>query len=76
MGSAGFQAQQRKLTAETGRIAAAGVEIRCGYEIGRDHTLEDLRGQGFAACLEAVGASEGMTPQIPGGDAQGDILTR
>lgn len=66
-----FRLSREKLTAETGRIAAAGVEIRCGYEIGRDHTLEDLRGQGFAACLIAVGASEGMTPQIPGGDAQG-----
>lgn len=66
-----FRLNRETLDAETERIADAGVEIKCGCEIGRDYTLDDLHSQGYAVCLIAVGASKGRLPQIPGSDAQG-----
>jgi len=47
-------------------IQALGVEIRTGSPIGRDRTLETLRGEGFRAFFLAIGAHKGFRLNIAG----------
>ena len=64
-----FRLSRDKLRDQIAGIAAAGVEIRCGCEIGRDYSLDELWEEGFSACLIAVGASRGIRSRVPGDDA-------
>ncbi|MHC5058013.1 MAG: FAD-dependent oxidoreductase, partial [Planctomycetota bacterium] len=50
-------------------IAAAGVEIKTGVEVGKDVALADLRAQDFKAVILAVGLSKSRGLPIPGADA-------
>ncbi|HCC32321.1 MAG TPA: hydrogenase [Clostridiales bacterium] len=59
------------LRAEIGQIEARGVTIKTGVQVGREVTLEDLRRQGFAAVLIAVGAHNGVKLGVAGEDLQG-----
>ncbi len=59
------------LRAEIRQIEALGVTIKTGVHVGREVTLEDLRRQGFAAVLVAVGAHHGLRLGVPGEDLQG-----
>ena len=36
-------------------IRQMGVEIRCGIEVGKDITLDELRAQGYKAFYLAIG---------------------
>lgn len=49
-------------------IAAHGVEIRTGVQIGKDKTLNDLLAEGFEAVLIAAGLSKSRTLPLHGGD--------
>jgi NADPH-dependent glutamate synthase beta subunit-like oxidoreductase/formate hydrogenlyase subunit 6/NADH:ubiquinone oxidoreductase subunit I len=51
---------------EIGLFAAMGIEIRTGVRIGRDLTLEQLMGAGYAAAILATGAPRDRSPGIPG----------
>ena len=51
-----------------------GVEIRCGVEVGKDVTIQQLREQGFQAFYIAIGCQGGRLPGVPGEDAQGTEL--
>ncbi len=55
-------------------ILALGVELRTGWHIGRDLTLNDLRADGFDAILLATGLSESRTLGVPDIDARGVLL--
>ncbi len=57
---------------DVGRIAAAGVEIRTGVEIGRDITLSDLHRE-YDAVILAVGLSKSRGLNLPGFD-HSDVL--
>ena len=48
-----------------------GVEIRCGVEIGKDVTIEDLREQGYKGFYAAIGCQRGRKPGISGENAEG-----
>ena len=48
-----------------------GVEIRCGIEVGKDVTLDELRAEGYQAFYIAIGCQGGKIPPIPGSDAKG-----
>jgi NADPH-dependent glutamate synthase beta subunit-like oxidoreductase/coenzyme F420-reducing hydrogenase delta subunit/Pyruvate/2-oxoacid:ferredoxin oxidoreductase delta subunit len=52
-------------------ILAQGVELKTGVEVGKDVTLDDLRAQGFAAIVIAVGLARSRGLPIPGADAAG-----
>src|SRR5699024_6277929 len=43
-----------------------GVEIRCGVEVGKDVTIQQLREQGFQAFYIAIGCQGGRLPGVPG----------
>jgi NADH-quinone oxidoreductase subunit F len=62
---------------EVKMIESMGVEIRTGTALGRDFSLEQLRGEGYEAVFMAIGAPDGSKLNIPGADANGidDAMT-
>lgn len=66
-----FKLEKDVVEAEIDVIRKMGVEIRCGVEVGRDVTLEELRKQGYKAFYIAVGCQGGRMAGIPGEDAEG-----
>ncbi len=68
-----FKLEKNVLDAEIDVIRLLGVEIRCGVEVGRDVTLDQLRQEGYRAFYIAIGCQGGRLPDIPGQDAQGVI---
>ena len=46
-----------------------GVDIRCGVEVGKDVTLDELRAQGYKAFYVAIGCQGGRKAGVPGEDA-------
>ena len=57
--------------AEIDVLREMGVEIRCGVEVGKDVTLDQLREQGFRAFYLAIGCQGGRKTGVPGEDAPG-----
>ena len=55
-------------------ITAAGVDIRTGYEIGRDKTINGLMEEGYKAVIIAVGLAESVGIPIPGADSKGVLF--
>ena len=55
-------------------ILAFGVELKTGYEIGNDSSINDLFAQGFGAVVLATGLSVSRTLNIPGIDSKGILL--
>ena len=62
------------VAAEIDVMREMGVEIRCGVEVGKDVTLDELREQGFVAFYVAIGCQGGRLAGVPGEDAAG-VLT-
>ena len=62
------------VAAEIDVMREMGVEIRCGVEVGKDVTLDELREQGFVAFYVAIGCQGGRRAGVPGEDAAG-VLT-
>ena len=56
--------------AEIDVLREMGVEFRCGVEVGRDVTLDQLRDQGFKAFYLAIGCQGGRKAGVPGEDAE------
>lgn len=59
------------LAREIRMIENMGVEIFTNKKLGRDFTLNNLKEDGYEAVFIAVGAPKGITPDIPGKDAEG-----
>lgn len=57
--------------AEIDILRELGVDIRCGVDVGRDVTLDDLREQGYKAFYLAIGAQGARALGIPGEDSNG-----
>ncbi len=66
-----FRLEKDVIEAEIDIIRRMGAEIRCGVEIGKDLTLEDLRSQGYKAFYIAIGLQGGRLAGMPGEDAKG-----
>lgn len=66
-----FRLEKDVLNAEIDVIRQMGVEIRCGVEVGKDVTLEELREQGYQAFYLAIGAQGGRLTGVPGEGAEG-----
>lgn len=52
-------------------IRQLGAEIKCGVEVGKDVTIEELKKQGYKAFYVAIGCQGGRKPRIPNEDAKG-----
>lgn len=66
-----YKLEKDLLTAEIDVIRQLGVEIRCGVEVGKDITIEELREQGYRGFYAAIGCQRGRKPGISGENARG-----
>ncbi|MBI5136846.1 MAG: FAD-dependent oxidoreductase [Nitrospirae bacterium] len=68
-----FRLDRRAVYAEVDAIAAMGVEVRYGVNIGVDKTMQDLRDEGYKAIVIACGLQNARRIPIPGHDGPGII---
>ena len=66
-----FRLEKEVLEREISIIREMGAEIRCGVEVGRDITLDELRAQGYKAFYVAIGLQGGRLAGVPGEDSEG-----
>lgn len=66
-----FKLEKDVVDAEIDVIRQMGVEIRCGVEVGKDVTLDELRSEGYRAFYIAIGCQGGRMAGIPGETADG-----
>ena len=66
-----YKLEKDLIAAEIDVIKAMGVEIKCGVEVGKDVTIEQLRKQGYKGFYIAIGCQGGRKAGVPGEDAQG-----
>ena len=71
LGIPSFRLEKDVLNAEIEILKELGVEFRCGVEVGKDVTLDELRAQGYKGFYLAIGAQKGAKLNIPGEDLPG-----
>ena len=55
------------------RILHLGVELKTGWALGRDFSLQTLKAQGFEAVFIGIGTNKSKTLTMPGSDLDGVI---
>ena len=71
LGIPSFRLERNVINAEIDVLRRLGVQFRCGVEVGKDVTLDQLRKEGFEAFYIAIGAQGGRKLGIEGEDAKG-----
>ena len=66
-----FRLEKDVVEAEIDVLREMGVEFRCGVEVGKDITIQQLRDEGYQGFYVAIGLQSGGRLNIPGDDAQG-----
>ncbi|SHN49120.1 NADPH-dependent glutamate synthase beta chain [Butyrivibrio hungatei DSM 14810] len=66
-----YRLEKDIIEAEIEVIRQMGVEIKCGVEVGKDLTIEQLRSEGYKAFFVAIGMQGGRLAGVPGEDAAG-----
>ena len=66
-----FRLEKDVVEAEIDVLRQLGVEFRCGVEVGKDVTIQQLRDEGYKGFYVAVGLQSGGKLPVPGGDAAG-----
>ncbi|SDA69547.1 NADPH-dependent glutamate synthase beta chain [Lachnospiraceae bacterium G11] len=66
-----YKLEKDVIDAEIDVMREMGVEIKCGIEVGKDVTIDELRSQGYKAFYVAIGCNAGRLPGVPGEDAEG-----
>ena len=66
-----YKLEKDVIDAEIDVIRELGVEIKCGVEVGKDVTIEELKKQGYKAFYIAIGCQGGRRPNVPNDTAQG-----
>ena len=66
-----FRLEKEVLRKEIRLIEDMGAEIRCGVEVGKDVTLDELRAQGYKGFFVAIGLQGGRLAGVPGEDVEG-----
>ena len=66
-----FKLAKDVIDAEIDIIRELGVEIRCGVEVGKDVTIEQLKEEGYQAFYIAIGCQGGRLPGVPNETAEG-----
>ncbi|MBR5409716.1 MAG: FAD-dependent oxidoreductase [Clostridia bacterium] len=66
-----FRLEKEVIDAEIDVLRQMGVEFRCGVEVGKDVTIQELREQGYKAFYLAIGLQGGRKAGVPGEDAAG-----
>lgn len=65
-----YKLDRSVIDAEIDILRELGVEIRCGVEVGKDVTLDELRAQGYKGFYVAIGCQGGKLPGVTGEDAE------
>jgi len=68
-----FRLEKDVLNAEIDILKEMGIEFKCGVEVGKDVTIQELRDQGYKGFFVAVGLQSGGSLNIPGADTKGVI---
>ena len=66
-----FRVDKEVVNAEIDVIKEMGVEFRCGVEVGKDITIQQLREEGFQAFYIAVGLQKALKLNIEGEELEG-----
>ena len=66
-----FRLEKSVLNAEIDVLRQMGIEFRCGVEVGKDVTIQQLRDEGYKAFYLAIGLQGGRKTNVPGEDAEG-----
>ena len=66
-----FKLEKDVIDAEIDVIRAMGVEIKCGIEVGKDITIQQLRDEGYKAFYIAIGCQGGRLAGVDGETAEG-----
>nr|WP_029231159.1 FAD-dependent oxidoreductase [Butyrivibrio sp. VCB2006] len=66
-----YRLEKDIIDAEIDVIRQMGVEFKCGVEVGKDTTIQDLRKEGYKAFFIAIGMQGGRMAGIPGETAEG-----
>ena len=66
-----FRLEKDVVEAEIDIIKAMGVEFKCGVEVGKNVTIEQLRAEGYKAFYVSIGCQGGRKIGVEGEDAAG-----
>ena len=68
-----FRVDKAVVKSEIDVLREMGVEFRCGVEVGKDVTIQQLREEGFRAFYVAVGLQKAVKLNIPGEELSGVV---
>ena len=71
LGIPGFRLEKDVVNAEIDVLREMGVEFKCGVEVGKDISIQDLRDQGYKGFYLAIGAQRSAKLGIPGEELEG-----
>ena len=71
LGIPAFRLEKDVLNAEIDILREMGVEFRCGFEVGKDVTIQQLRDEGYKGFYLAIGAQKSAKLNIPGEELEG-----
>ena len=66
-----YKLEKDVIESEIEIIKELGVEIKCGVEVGKDITIEELKKQGYKAFYIAIGCQGGRRPGVANDNAKG-----
>lgn len=69
-----YKLEKDVIAAEIDIIKALGAEIKCGVEVGKDVTIDELKKQGYKAFYIAIGCQGGKRPGVKNDDAKGTAI--
>ena len=71
LGIPNFRLEKDVVNAEIEVLREMGVEFKCGVEVGKDVTLNELRAQGYKGFFLGIGAQKSSALRIPGEELEG-----
>lgn len=71
LGIPSFRLEKDVLNAEIDILKEMGVEFKCGVEVGKDVTIQQLRDEGYKGFYLAIGAQKSAKLHIPGEELEG-----
>ena len=71
LGIPSFRLEKDVLNAEIEILKDMSVEFKCGVEVGKDVTIEQLRGEGYKGFYLAIGAQKSQKLSVPGEELSG-----
>ena len=71
LGIPSFRLERKVINAEIDVLKKMGVKFKCGVEVGKDITIDELRKQGYKGFFVAIGAQKSAKLGITGEELKG-----